>query len=95
MGFGRLFRAGHIPGSVYVGAASSPEGLAGLRQAVKNEKRDREIVLYCGCCPWEHCPNVVPAIRELRRLGFAQARVLYLPKDFWTDWVDPGHPVSR
>lgn len=95
IGFQRLYRAGHIPGSRYVGAAYTPEGLAGLRQAVKGERPDREIVVYCGCCPWKDCPNVLPALKELRRLGFKKVRALYIPQDFHTDWADHGHPVVK
>lgn len=95
VGFQVPYRAGHIPGSTYVGASSTPEGLAALRRATSGVRPDREIVLYCGCCPWKDCPNVRPAFAELRRLGFKKVRVLYLPKDFFTDWADKKLPVAK
>jgi len=55
-----LYRSKHIPGAVYAGPGSTAEGLGMLRAAVEKLPRDREIVLYCGCCPWDHCPNVSP-----------------------------------
>src|SRR5215467_10979849 len=53
-----LFSQAHIPGSEYIGPASSESGLQRLRQRVESLPRTQFIVLYCGCCPWGHCPNV-------------------------------------
>ena len=90
-----VFMQAHIAGAEFIGATSSPQGLASLRNRVKPLPRDTSVVLYCGCCPWEHCPNVAPAYRELEKLGFKQVKVLYLPNNFGTDWVDKGYPVIR
>jgi thiosulfate/3-mercaptopyruvate sulfurtransferase len=89
-----LYRSRHIPGSVYAGPASKTEGLEMLSAAVKNLPRDREIVVYCGCCPWDHCPNVEPAIRRLQQMGFKRVKALYLPANFKIDWIDRGYPVE-
>ena len=56
-----LFLQAHIPGSEYVGAAANEPGLQQLRKRVESLPRNKFIVLYCGCCPWSHCPNVKPA----------------------------------
>jgi hypothetical protein len=53
------------------------------------------IVLYCGCCPWVRCPNVGPAFKLLRYLGFNNVKVLYLADNLGTDWVDKGYPVEH
>ncbi len=95
VGFGVLYRSGHIPGSIYAGPGSTPEGLAILRRAAEPFSRNREVVVYCGCCPWKDCPNIQPALKELRRLGFTKVRALYLPKDFYSDWVDKGLPAEK
>ena len=42
------------------------------------------IVLYCGCCPWNHCPNVGPAFKQLRDLGFTNVKVLYMADNLET-----------
>lgn len=55
----------------------------------------REIVLYCGCCPWRDCPNIRPAFRVFRELGFTRVKVLYLPASFAQDWVEKGFPVEK
>jgi rhodanese-related sulfurtransferase len=89
-----LYRAKHIPGSVYAGPASRPEGLELLKQAVGKLPRDREIILYCGCCPWENCPNVKPAMALLKQMGFTRAKTMFVPTGFTRDWTDRGYPVE-
>jgi hypothetical protein len=56
-----LYAQAHIPGSEYIGPASSESGLQQLRKRVESLSRNKFIVIYCGCCPWSHCPNVKPA----------------------------------
>ena len=95
VGFPVLYRAAHIPGSGFAGPGSKAEGIASLRKAVEGQPRNREIVLYCGCCPWSHCPNVKPADDTLRTLGFTNVKVLYIADNFGTNWVDKGYPVAK
>ena len=90
-----LFAQAHIPGSEYIGPASTEAGLQQLRQRVQSLSRTQFIVLYCGCCPWGHCPNVKPADDALRALGFTNVKVLYISDNFGTNWVDKGYPVAR
>ncbi len=95
VGFPVLYRAAHISGSVYAGPGSKPEGIDLLKKTVENEPRDREIVLYCGCCPWEKCPNVRPALEALRGMGFKHVRAMVIPENFKTDWTDKGYPTEK
>jgi rhodanese-related sulfurtransferase len=90
-----LYEQAHIPGSEYIGAASTPEGLDALRARVKAEPKDKLIVVYCGCCPWSHCPNVRPAYKELRNLGYTNVHVLYIANNFGADWVQKGYPTTK
>jgi thiosulfate/3-mercaptopyruvate sulfurtransferase len=90
-----LFAQAHIPTSEYIGAASSDAGLQLLRKRVETLPRNKFIVLYCGCCPWGHCPNVKPADDVLRALGFTNVKVLYISDNFGANWVDKGYPVAR
>ena len=90
-----LYRRARIPGSRYVGMTSTPDGLAALGKEVQDLSRDATIVIYCGCCPWEKCPNVRPAMEELDTLGFTKAKALFLPHNFQIDWVAKGLPVAR
>jgi thiosulfate/3-mercaptopyruvate sulfurtransferase len=90
-----LFSQAHIPGSEYIGPASSETGVQQLRKRVESLPYTKFIVLYCGCCPWVHCPNVKPADDALRALGFTNVKVLYIADNFGTNWVDKGYPVSK
>jgi len=90
-----LYSQAHIPGSEYIGPASSESGLQQLRARVASVPRIKSIILYCGCCPWSHCPNVKPADDALRALGFTNVKILYIANNFGTDWVDKGYPVAK
>ena len=90
-----LYMQAHIPGAEYIGAPSSPQGMQALRTRVKALPKSTLIVLYCGCCPWSHCPNVRPAYNQLNKLGFSNLKVLYIADNFGTDWVDKGYPTIK
>ena len=90
-----LYRSKHIPGAVYVGPADKSDGLQALKAAAEKLPRDRELVIYCGCCPWEKCPNMKPAVEMLHSMGFTAVKAMYSPTNFKTDWIDKGYPVER
>lgn len=90
-----LYAEAHIPESEYVGPASTDAGLQQLRKRVASLPHNKFILLYCGCCPWNHCPNVKPAADALRSLGFTNVKVLFIANNFGTDWVDKGYPVAK
>jgi hypothetical protein len=95
VGFPVLYRATHIPGSVYAGPGSTAEGVEALKKAVAGQPKDRDIVLYCGCCPMEKCPNIRPAFAALHEMGFTKVRVVSIPTNFKTDWIDKGYPTEK
>ena len=70
-------------------------GLQQLRKRVEALPRNKFIIIYCGCCPWSHCPNVKPADDALRALGFTNVKVLYIANNFGVDWVEKGYPVAK
>ena len=90
-----LYTQAHIPNSEYIGPASDPSALQRLRTRVDSLPRNKFIVLYCGCCPWTHCPNMKPADDLLHSMGFTNAKSLYIPNNFGTDWVQKGYPVAK
>lgn len=90
-----LYAQAHIPGSEFIGASSTPEGLGQLRKRAESLPRTQFIVLYCGCCPWTKCPNVTPAYNELRKMGFKKLKALYIANDFGTDWASKGYPIAK
>jgi thiosulfate/3-mercaptopyruvate sulfurtransferase len=89
-----LFEQAHIPGSEYAGPANMDAGLQTIRKRVESVPKNKSIVLYCGCCPWSHCPNVKPAFDALKAMGFTNVKVLYIANNFGADWVDKGYPVA-
>ncbi|HSM78495.1 MAG TPA: rhodanese-like domain-containing protein [Bryobacteraceae bacterium] len=95
VGFHNLYVHAHIPGSEYAGPASRPEGMEQLKKRVASLPHNTYIVIYCGCCPWVHCPNIHPAFEELRRMGFTNVKVLYIASNFGQDWIQKNYPVAR
>jgi thiosulfate/3-mercaptopyruvate sulfurtransferase len=90
-----LYSQAHIPGSEYIGPSSSESGLQQLRKRVESLPRTNFIVIYCGCCPWNHCPNIKPADDLLQAMGFTNVKMLYIANNFGADWVDKGYPVAK
>ncbi|MGB7847792.1 MAG: hypothetical protein WBL63_19425 [Candidatus Acidiferrum sp.] len=95
VGFQRLYTAGHIKGSQYHGSGGSAEGLSQIKAWAASLPRSSSLVIYCGCCPMEHCPNVRPAFTALHELGFTKLRVLILPTSFEVDWAEKGLPYDK
>jgi hypothetical protein len=89
-----MFDQAHIPGAEYAGPGSQAEGIERLRGRVATLPRTTLIVIYCGCCPWNRCPNVGPAYSLLQEMRFTRVKVLYLAQNFGEDWVSKGFPVE-
>jgi hypothetical protein len=89
-----LYRQRHIAGAVLAGPGSKPEGIEALRSALQRLKTFDAVVLYCGCCPMQQCPNIRPAYAETNKLGFTNVRVLDLRTNFHNDWTAKGYPVA-
>jgi thiosulfate/3-mercaptopyruvate sulfurtransferase len=94
VGFETMFKTQHVPGSVYAGPGRTDAGLDLLKKAVAGVPKDRTIVLYCGCCPWDHCPNMKPAFKVLHDLGYTKVKVVEIPQNFQKDWIDKGFAVE-
>jgi len=90
-----MFDEAHIAGAEYAGSGSHDEGLQMLRNRVSALPRNAFIVIYCGCCPWNRCPNVGPAYKLLSDMGFTNVKVLYLADNFGDNWADLGYPVEH
>lgn len=95
VGFKRLYTSGHIKGAQYHGTAGSEDGLKEFTAWATTQPRTTNLVIYCGCCPMERCPNIRPAFKALQDLGFKKVRVLLLPNDFATDWAEKGLPYDK
>lgn len=95
VGFHVLYLQGHIPNSEYIGPASDAATLQKLRDRVQSLPRNKFIVIYCGCCPWDHCPNLKPAHDALLALGFTNVKALHIPDNISTNWRDKGYPWAK
>lgn len=84
-----------IPHSINIGAITNDDNAKNFRSQISNMPKDTAIVVYCGCCPFEHCPNARPAIAILNEMGFTKYKLLDLPKNIKTDWLDKGYPTSN
>jgi rhodanese-related sulfurtransferase len=90
-----IYTQAHIPGAENVGPVGTPEGMEKLRARAASLPKDGAVVIYCGCCPWNHCPNIRPAYAALKKAGFTKVRVLYLENSLETNWKDKGFPVAN
>jgi hypothetical protein len=86
--------AGKIKNSVAIGATEDEGNLEQLKEKLTQIPKSAEVIIYCGCCPFEHCPNVRPAFNLLKEMKFANARLLNLPKNLKADWIDKGYPMQ-
>jgi thiosulfate/3-mercaptopyruvate sulfurtransferase len=81
-----------VSGSLDMGAVHEPANLEKFRQALNGLKKDRYLVIYCGCCPFVRCPNIRPAFTLLNEMKFTNAHLLNLENNIRTDWVSKGYP---
>jgi thiosulfate/3-mercaptopyruvate sulfurtransferase len=95
VGFRKLYQQAHIPGSEFFGPTSESAAVQKLRKRAESLPRNTPIVVYCGCCPWERCPNVTPAYEALHAMGFVNVRLLYIAQDLGADWAAKGYPIEK
>lgn len=95
VGFAPLYRSGHIPGSSYVGPGNRRDGIARLERALATIPPDAPVILYCGCCPWQDCPNVRPAFAAAKATGHTNLRVLHVTGNLERDWIQRGLPAEK
>lgn len=84
-----------IPNSVDIGPGNEAENIAELKSLLATKKKTDKVVVYCGCCPFDRCPNVRPAIAALKDAGFTNYYLLNLKTNLKTDWIDKGFPTMK
>lgn len=84
-----------IPHSIDMGAADDTANLERFKIGIRNLPKATNIVVYCGCCPFDHCPNIRPAIDLLQKMNFTNYHLLNLPHNIKTDWIEKGYPVAK
>jgi thiosulfate/3-mercaptopyruvate sulfurtransferase len=84
-----------IPHSKDIGMIKEEENMKKFKQELENLSKDTSIIIYCGCCPYEHCPNVRPAIQLLKEMKFTNYKLLDLPHNIKIDWINKGYPTGQ
>ncbi len=84
-----------IPHSIDIGMTKNENNLAKFKNSLSTLPRNTDIVIYCGCCPFDHCPNVRPAIALLQQMKFTNYHLLDLPHNIKTDWIAKGYPQMK
>ena len=82
-----------IKNSVNIGAVRNQANLQKLETQLQKLPKNQELVIYCGCCPFKNCPNVRPAFSLLNKMKFTNHKLLNLPNNVKTDWIDKGYPM--
>lgn len=83
-----------IKGAIKTGPASTAEGVEQLKLKLAGIAKDRVIIVYCGCCTSDNCPNIRPAFELLQQLGYKNAKCLFIEHGFQEDWAGKGYPVE-
>jgi thiosulfate/3-mercaptopyruvate sulfurtransferase len=83
-----------IKGAILIGPASAPRNLDKLKQQLAKLPKDKEVIIYCGCCPFRRCPNVRPAFELLKKMKFTNAKLLDLSSNLKDDWISKGYPME-
>ena len=84
-----------IPHSKDMGMIKEEGNMKKFKQELESLPKDTSIIIYCGCCPYEHCPNVRPAIELLKEMKFTNYKLLDLPHNIKIDWINKGYPTAQ
>jgi len=84
-----------VKNSLETGPANEKVNLKKLESTVDTLSREANIIIYCGCCPFNKCPNIRPAFTLLTTMGFKNHKLLNLPHNAKSDWIDKGYPLSE
>jgi hypothetical protein len=84
-----------IKNSIEIGPAMMKDNLNNLKAKLEKLPKNSNIVIYCGCCPFDRCPNVRPPMELLKAMQFTNYKLLNLPQNIKVDWIDHGYPISE
>lgn len=84
-----------IPHSINAGPGMEKESLENLQNILKDISKEEEVILYCGCCPMDVCPNIRPAFDLVKNLGYKNLKLLDIPTSIKADWIDYDYPTKQ
>jgi thiosulfate/3-mercaptopyruvate sulfurtransferase len=83
-----------IKGAIAIGPVTVQENRDKLKEQMAKAPRDKEVIIYCGCCPFRRCPNLQPAFEQLKKMKFTNVKLLNLPANLKEDWISKGYPME-
>lgn len=83
-----------IAGAKNIGAANKAENLTALKANLQKLSKSSSVVIYCGCCPFDKCPNIRPAFNLMKSMGFINGRLLNIPVNLKQNWINKGYPLQ-
>ncbi len=83
-----------IKGAINIGPVQEGTYMDKLKKHLAGLPKNTSLVIYCGCCKLDHCPNMPKAFNTIKELGFSNCKVLYLPNDLDQDWINKGYPMK-
>ena len=84
-----------IPHSKDIGMVKEDENMKKFKEELADLPKDAKIVVYCGCCPFDRCPNIRPAVQVLKDMKFTNFKLLDLPHNIKIDWINKGYPTEN
>ena len=86
--------SGSIKNSIKIGPGEDEDSIEKLKAEASQLDKDANIVIYCGCCPFDKCPNIRPAFILLNEMKFANHKLLNLTQNLKVNWIDEGYPIN-
>lgn len=84
----------NIKSAVEIGILSSPSKQEKLKKALTNIDKNKEVVIYCGCCKLIDCPNIPIAYNYVKSLGYKNVKILNLPVGLEENWIAKKYPMN-
>ena len=83
-----------IKGAVHIGAGNKPASIEKLQKAAAAVPKGAKIVIYCGCCPFNKCPNIRPAFNALKAMRLTNIKLLNIRENLNANWKSKGYPMQ-
>ncbi|MFN6943490.1 MAG: hypothetical protein ACK4ND_00975 [Cytophagaceae bacterium] len=83
-----------IKNAKMIGIGNSTHGMNKLKEYSSKIDKSKTVVVYCGCCTMDNCPNIRQPMEYLISQGFINAKVLNIKTDLSTDWTNKGYPMN-
>lgn len=93
-----IFNIGPVEDILYarnIGALIEPGNEDKFKNALRYISKSTEIIFYCGCCAMDSCPNIEPAYKIVKNMGFKKIKILNIEDYLYGDWIAKGYPMPK